>query len=110
MVRQFEYLKRMFLSPVVLISVSSCLRTEEDVDHFMDKGYIVIHDAFTKEKAAEWTESVWVRLGFDPNDKKTWTTERTHMPCHRKEPVATFAPKASLLANSPLDVYSKDVQ
>ncbi len=65
----------------------------------MDKGYIVIHGAFTKEKAAEWTKNVWVRLGFDPNDKRTWTTERTHMPSHRIEPVATFAPKASHIAS-----------
>jgi len=76
MVKQFEYLK------------------QEDVDHFMDKGYVVVHDAFSKEKAAEWTKTVWIRLGFDPNDKSTWKTERSHMPSHRTEAVATFAPKA----------------
>ncbi|TFK41320.1 hypothetical protein BDQ12DRAFT_647253 [Crucibulum laeve] len=76
MTKQYEY-----LSP-------------EQVDHFLQHGYIVIKDAFTKEKAAEWTDSVWVRLGLDPNDKSTWSKERIHMPWHRREKVATFAPKA----------------
>lgn len=34
------------------------------------------------------------RLGMDPNDKSTWDRERIHMPSHKREPVAIFAPKA----------------
>ena len=63
----------------------------------MEKGYIVIHNAFTNEKAEEWTKNVWVRLGMDPNDLSTWTTERTHMPSHRREPVESFAPKVNTM-------------
>ncbi|THH08895.1 hypothetical protein EW145_g2398 [Phellinidium pouzarii] len=68
--------------------------SQEDVDFFLDKGYVVIKNAFTQAKAEEWTESLWVRLGMDPNDKSTWTKERIHMPFHRREPVQSFAPKA----------------
>ncbi|KAF8649896.1 hypothetical protein AX16_005655 [Volvariella volvacea WC 439] len=76
MVRQYSYL------------------TPEDEDHFLRYGYIVVRGAFTKEKAAEWTRTMWIRLGLDPNDKTTWTKERIHMPWHRREAVSDFAPKA----------------
>ncbi|PAV16997.1 hypothetical protein PNOK_0706100 [Pyrrhoderma noxium] len=68
--------------------------TREDVDFFMSNGYVVIKDAFTQEKSAEWMNNMWVRLGMDPNDKTTWKQERTHMPAHNRELVHTFAPKA----------------
>ncbi|KAH6917549.1 hypothetical protein BKA70DRAFT_1178494 [Coprinopsis sp. MPI-PUGE-AT-0042] len=66
----------------------------EQVDHFLEYGYIIIKGAFSKEKAAEWTANMWVRLGMDPNDKSTWNRERIHMPVHKRETVSTFAPKA----------------
>ena len=59
----------------------------------MENGYVVLKQAFTREKAAAWMKDMWVRLGMDPNDKTTWTQERVHMPVHRREEVATFAPK-----------------
>ncbi|KAA1469954.1 hypothetical protein DENSPDRAFT_835655, partial [Dentipellis sp. KUC8613] len=68
--------------------------TQEQVDFFMENGYIVVKNAFTKEKSDEWTTNMWVRLGLDPNDKSTWDRERIHMPSHKREAVATFAPKA----------------
>lgn len=68
---------------------------EEDVDFFMENGYVVIKNAFSKEKADEWTKDLWVRLGMDPNDKSTWVHEdgRVHMPAHKRELVSTFSPK-----------------
>ncbi|KAF9015008.1 hypothetical protein BDQ17DRAFT_1385827 [Cyathus striatus] len=68
--------------------------TGEDIDHFMKYGYIVIKNAFTKEKASEWTQNLWVRLGINPNDTTTWDRERINMPWHRREAVSTFSPKA----------------
>ncbi|KAH8114326.1 hypothetical protein DFH11DRAFT_1726837 [Phellopilus nigrolimitatus] len=68
--------------------------SQEDVNFFLKNGYVVIKSAFTQEKVDEWTKSVWVRLGMDPNNKSTWTKERIHMPVHRRESVQTFAPKA----------------
>ncbi|KAE9410717.1 hypothetical protein BT96DRAFT_235871 [Gymnopus androsaceus JB14] len=65
----------------------------EQVDHFLEHGYVVIQQGFTREKAAEWTKTMWIRLGLDPDDKSTWDRERIHMPSHRWEDVATFAPK-----------------
>lgn len=68
----------------------------DQVDHFLNHGYIVIKNAFTERKAAEWTENIWVRMGLDQNDKSTWDRERIHMPSHKREPVALFAPKVGI--------------
>lgn len=68
--------------------------TRDQVDHFMRHGFVRIPEAFSKEKAAEWTDTVWKRLGYDPNDKTTWLSDRVNMPAHRQENVRTFSPKA----------------
>lgn len=60
----------------------------------MKYGYIRLAACFSREKAAEWSKDVWVRLGYSPTDKSTWTQERVNMPSHKEEPVQTFAPKA----------------
>lgn len=60
----------------------------------MQHGFVVVHDCFTAEAAAEWTRDVWTRLGMSPTDKTTWTRERTNMPEHRRLSVPEFAPRA----------------
>lgn len=70
--------------------------TGEQVNQFLEHGYLVINAAFTKEKAEEWTQNIWIRLGLDSKDKSTWDRERIHMPSHRREEVASFAPKVSI--------------
>ena len=67
----------------------------EQVEFFLQNGYVVIKQAFTREKAAEWMKSMWIRLGVDPNDKATWTEERVHMPVQSRQAVSTFAPKVN---------------
>ena len=68
--------------------------SEEQKDHFLKHGYVPLDSCFSREKAAQWTKNLWTRLGMDPNDKSTWTRERTNMPFHTAEDVRTFAPKA----------------
>jgi len=68
--------------------------TDEQVDHFMDRGYVVLKGAFTKVQAADWTKDLWIRVALDPNDKTTWTTERLHLPALRRQKVKDFCPKA----------------
>lgn len=68
--------------------------TQEQKDHFLKYGYVRIPQCFSREKAAEWTKDVWTRLGYSPDDKETWTSQRINMPAHHQESVKTFAPKA----------------
>jgi hypothetical protein len=66
----------------------------EQVAHFMEHGFVVVPDCFSKAASDEWTRDVWVRLGMSPTDKSTWIRERTNMPEHRRLKVVDFAPKA----------------
>jgi len=68
--------------------------TQDDVDHFMDKGYVIIHDCFTKKQAEWMLKDIWVRLDADPNDKSTWKVDKLNMPNHRSVHPRDFAPKA----------------
>ena len=72
--------------------------TEPQIDQFMADGYLVIRNAFSEEKAAEWTKDLWVRLGMDPQDPKTWSEEKVHMPSHKHESVKTFAPRVGVIS------------
>lgn len=75
---------------------------------------MVIKGAFTKEQADQWTETMWIRLGLDPNDKSTWDRERVHMPWHKREVVAKFAPKVRnsmyrpCIIHDPIDMQAWD--
>ncbi|KAG9048873.1 hypothetical protein FS837_011782 [Tulasnella sp. UAMH 9824] len=71
--------------------------TAEQVEHFLERGFVKIPNAFTKEQAEEMTADLWVRLGFDPDDKSTWTSERLHLPRLRPRKVKEFSPKAFIL-------------
>jgi len=66
----------------------------EQVDFFMNHGFVVIKNALKEEWIERVTHDVWIRLGFDPNDKSTWTTERTHQPWHRRALAKDVAPAA----------------
>lgn len=71
---------------------SSCL-SEEQVQHFIKKGYVVVKQGFPREVAEEWAALCCRRLGIDPSDRSTWHTDRVHMPGTTHVNVAEFAPK-----------------
>ena len=68
--------------------------TESDVDHFVEKGYIVLKDCFSRELAAEWRELAFKRLGYDLNDPTTWEEPRIHLPSMNRMPIREIAPRA----------------
>lgn len=77
--------------------------TQDQYDHFMEKGYIIMHECFTKEQAAYWLKDVWVRMALNPNDKASWHNPavlgdpfgvKIHLPGQRTVRVSEFAPKA----------------
>lgn len=68
--------------------------TPEDVDHWMKYGYVVIRNAFSEDKAREWSKGLWTRLGYSLDDKSSWILDRVNMPVHNWEVCETFAPKA----------------
>jgi hypothetical protein len=68
--------------------------SEEQKQHWLDYGFIKVPRCFNREAAAEFTSSVWTRLGVSPTDKTTWTQEKVNMPGHTMISVESFAPKA----------------
>ena len=68
--------------------------TEDDVNHFMQHGYVKLSNCFTQEQADGLTSTLWKRLGMSPTDKSTWHTERINMPSHTTFEASEFAPKA----------------
>ncbi|KAH9940399.1 uncharacterized protein BXZ73DRAFT_98835 [Epithele typhae] len=72
-----------------MVSLSS-----EQRDHFLQHGWVKIPKAVKEEYLKAFTDNVWVRLGYDPDDKTSWTKEKIHMPRHREVPTKEFMPAA----------------
>ncbi len=66
----------------------------EQIEHFIQHGYVIVRDAFPRETASKWVDLGFKRLGYDRHDNSTWTAPRTHMPCMNSVAVPEFAPKA----------------
>lgn len=46
--------------------------SQEQVDHFMEHGWVKLENCFSREKAGEFQKTLWTRLGMDPEDISTW--------------------------------------
>lgn len=68
--------------------------TAEQKQHFLDYGFVKIENCFSREAAAEYTASIWTRLGASPNDKSTWPTTKMNLPGHTVVSLEDFSPKA----------------
>jgi hypothetical protein len=66
----------------------------DQVEDFLDHGHVVIRNCFSREAAAEYTGTLWTRLGYRPEDPATWAEPSVHMPSLRTIDVREFAPKA----------------
>ncbi|MDP9383378.1 MAG: hypothetical protein M3Q29_25185 [Chloroflexota bacterium] len=67
--------------------------TDEQIESFVTRGYVVLHDCFSRDAAKALTDKAWVRLGYDPEDPSTWEQAVIHMPTHERFDVREFAPK-----------------
>jgi hypothetical protein len=64
----------------------------EQIESFVEDGYVRIPECFTREAAQPWLDEAWVRLGYDRDDPATWVERRVHMPSLRHVNVSDFAP------------------
>jgi hypothetical protein len=46
--------------------------SSDQIDHFLEHGWVKLSNCFSKEQAAKLQETLWTRLGMDPNDTSTW--------------------------------------
>ncbi|KAK3941524.1 hypothetical protein QBC46DRAFT_353169 [Diplogelasinospora grovesii] len=68
--------------------------TDEQKQHFLERGWLKIEGAFTAEQAAPLLIDVDKRLGVDLADKSTWKQWRTNLKPTRWVRASEFAPKA----------------
>ena len=68
--------------------------TEEQVEHFLTKGYVILRECFSRDLAAEWRDFAFKRLGYDPNDPSTWQQARIHLPSMKRVPIREASPRA----------------
>lgn len=47
----------------------------EQRQHFLDHGWVRIPKAISPEMIDRFAGNVWIRLGYDKDDKSTWTRE-----------------------------------
>ena len=68
--------------------------TDEEVNHFVEHGYVVVKDCFQQESAQAWIDRAWVRFGYDRDDPAQWTEKRIHLSTLASVDAREFAPKA----------------
>jgi hypothetical protein len=68
--------------------------TEDQVEQFLERGFVVVHECFGRDAAERAVQEMWSRLGFDPDDETTWVERRIHMPTLNRFEVKKFAPEA----------------
>jgi|GEM_PF-494321 len=67
---------------------------EEQVQSFLNHGYLVVKDCFEPAFAKQWTDQAFTRLGYDPEDATTWEKEIIWMDHANQLPVSEISPKA----------------
>lgn len=67
----------------------------QQIQFFMQHGYVKIEGAFTRSQAAEMTKDLWTRLGMRPDDKQTWDREWINMPGLSSQPTAELQAQTS---------------
>lgn len=68
--------------------------TPEQVQSFLDKGYLVVPDCLDRSVADRWIDEAYVRLGYDSGDPSTWAKDIIWMDHKNQMPVRELAPKA----------------
>ena len=66
----------------------------EDIDHFVNHGWLKISNCFSRAKADEVCANIWNKLHMDPNDMSTWNIEWQPVDRTRSFMVNNIAPKA----------------
>lgn len=67
---------------------------DEQVQSFLDKGYLVVHDCLDQAIASRWIDEAFDRLGYDKSNPTTWAKDIVWLDHKNQMPVREVAPKA----------------
>lgn len=67
--------------------------------HFVEHGWLKIPQAIKPKYLEEWTSNLFIRLGWDPEDRTTWASNQkmgtyVKLPRHREVLASELAPRA----------------
>jgi len=68
--------------------------SQEQAQHFLDKGYVRIEGCFTEEFARPLREQAFRRLGYEPGDPATWKKEIVYLDHLNRFRVKEVSPRA----------------
>ncbi|TVQ29397.1 MAG: hypothetical protein EA382_00275 [Spirochaetaceae bacterium] len=68
--------------------------THDQIEHFIRYGFVHIPRAIDAAFCREQTALAWKRLGYEPDDPRTWAESKIHMPTMNSWPVREVAPNA----------------
>lgn len=68
--------------------------TDEQVQSFLDKGYLVVRDCLDMTVANRWIDEAYERLGYDKRNPATWVKDIVWLDHKNQMPVREIAPKA----------------
>ena len=67
--------------------------SDADVGQFIERGYVLVGDCFTREVAREWSGRAFARLKWNPDDPITWEGDRVYLHTTSQVPLADFSPR-----------------
>ena len=68
--------------------------TDDEVDHFVRHGYVVVEHCFDPASAREWIDRAWVRFGVDRDAPEQWVEKRIQLATLESVDARDFAPTA----------------
>ena len=68
--------------------------TGEQVEHFLERGFVTVRGAFAPADAQQWLDNAWLRFGYDRHDPASWAEKRIHLSSRSHVDARTFAPAA----------------
>lgn len=74
--------------------MSYSVLTEAEVQHFIDHGFVVVKNCFSREFAQKYVEFAYQCLGYAPNDPATWEKAIVHMPAFHHFKIKEVSPRA----------------
>lgn len=68
--------------------------TDEQAGHFLERGFVVLREAFDVSAAQKRLDDAWLRFGYDRNAPGSWAEKRIHLSSRSRVDARTFAPAA----------------
>jgi len=86
-------MKEMFLDERIEVNPMPYLTlNEKQVQHFLNNGFVIIKNCFSRDFAKIWVDLAYERLGFNPADSMTWAKGIIHTPAYNYFRIKELSP------------------